>query len=105
VLLPGLPTTPFLLLTAYFFAKSSPKLNNWLVSNRFFGPFIKDYRKHKSIKLSIKIAALSMMWTMITIAVIWLIPLFYVKIILLAVGIIGTIVVGWIIPTRKSSTS
>jgi len=88
------------LLTAYFFARSSPKLNNWILNNRFFGPFIKDYRKHKSITLSIKIAALSMMWTMICVAVIWLIPIDYVKLIVIGVGVIGTIVVGWIIPTR-----
>ena len=100
VLLPVLPTTPFLLLTAFFWAKSSKKLNYWLLNNRFFGPFIKDYRKYKSIQLAIKIAALGTMWTMIIIAVIWLIPIDYVKIIAIGVGIIGTIVVGFVIPTR-----
>jgi len=41
-----------------------------------------------------------MMWTMICVAVIWLIPIDYVKLIVIGVGVIGTIVVGWIIPTR-----
>ena len=43
VILPLLPTTPFVLLAAFAFARGSPKLRAWLVSNRAFGPIIADW--------------------------------------------------------------
>ena len=45
IVLPGLPTTPFALLSAYLYAKSSEKLYNWLLSNRILGPRIRNYNK------------------------------------------------------------
>lgn len=44
VLLPGLPTTPFVLLAAWAAARSSPRLAAWLESHRLFGPLIRDWR-------------------------------------------------------------
>ncbi|WP_246040475.1 YbaN family protein [Roseovarius arcticus] len=43
VILPLLPTTPFILLAAFAFARGSPKLRAWLVGNRAFGPIITDW--------------------------------------------------------------
>ena len=55
--LPLLPTTPFVLLSAFFFNKSSNRFHNWLLNSNFFGPLIKDWGKSGSIKLSSKIYA------------------------------------------------
>ena len=44
VLLPGLPTTPFLILAAACYIRSSQKLYDWLIANKTFGPYLKDYR-------------------------------------------------------------
>ncbi len=49
VILPLLPTTPFVLLAAFCFAKSSPRLHDWLVSHPYFGPLIENWRRHGSI--------------------------------------------------------
>jgi uncharacterized membrane protein YbaN (DUF454 family) len=49
VVLPFVPTTPFMLLAAACFAKSSPCLNNWLASHPSFGPAIHDWRAHRAI--------------------------------------------------------
>ena len=49
VALPILPTTPFLLVAASCFAKSSPRLHRMLLANRVFGPLIKDWQAHRSI--------------------------------------------------------
>ncbi len=46
---PGLPTTPFLLVAAACFAKSSPKLHNWLLTNKVFGPIIKNWQETRTI--------------------------------------------------------
>ena len=44
VVLPGLPTTPFVLLAAWAAARSSPRLAAWLEAHRLFGPMIRDWR-------------------------------------------------------------
>ena len=58
--LPGLPGTPFLLLAAACFARSSPRLYNWLLANRFFGPLIKNWEESRSIPRRVKRVAIAM---------------------------------------------
>ncbi|MBO9490087.1 YbaN family protein [Endozoicomonas sp. G2_1] len=66
VVLPILPTTPFLLVAAACFAKSSPYLYDKLLSNRIFGPMIRDWRAHRSIpKRAKRIALLTMLLALI----------------------------------------
>lgn len=55
--LPLLPTTPFLLLSAFFFSRSSPRLHRWLRGHRIFGPIIRDWEEHGCISLKAKISA------------------------------------------------
>jgi uncharacterized membrane protein YbaN (DUF454 family) len=59
VVLPGLPTTPFLLLAAACFARSSDRFYRWLVGNRVFGPMIKDWRETRSMSRRSKTVALA----------------------------------------------
>ncbi len=54
VILPLLPTVPFLLLAAFFFARSSDRLHNWLLSHPTFGPFISDWNQSGAINLKAK---------------------------------------------------
>ena len=58
VVLPLLPTTPFMLLAAYCFARSSPRLERWLVQHPRFGPAISDWRAHRAISRRGKVLAL-----------------------------------------------
>ena len=60
VFLPLLPTTPFVLVAAGCFAKSSDKWHQWLLSNRIFGPIIKDWQEKKCISVSTKVIAISL---------------------------------------------
>ncbi|MBO9399435.1 YbaN family protein [Shimia sp. R9_3] len=57
VVLPLLPTVPFLLLAAFCFARSSQKLHNWLLSHKLFGPMIDDWHRNGAIRPSAKRAA------------------------------------------------
>jgi hypothetical protein len=57
VLLPVLPTTPFLLLASGCFLRSSPRLNAWLRRSRLFGPFLRDWEKHRAVRPRVKITA------------------------------------------------
>lgn len=60
--LPLLPTVPFVLLSAYLFAKSSDRLHKWLITHRIFGQIIRDFREEKGISIQGKVTAISMMW-------------------------------------------
>ncbi|NEY91326.1 YbaN family protein [Tabrizicola oligotrophica] len=59
--LPLLPTTPFMLLAAAAFAKSSPRLHDWLLGHRVFGPTIRDWRDYRAISPKAKRMALTAM--------------------------------------------
>ncbi len=58
VLLPGLPATPFLLLTSYFLGRSSPRLNASLLRSRLFGPILTDWQVHGGVRRDVKIKAI-----------------------------------------------
>ncbi len=61
VILPLLPTTPFVLLAAFAFARSAPRLRAWLADNRIFGPIIVDWEAHGVIAPRYKAMACSVM--------------------------------------------
>lgn len=60
VLLPLLPTTPFLLLASFLFVRSSPRCHAWLLRNRLLGPFLRDWERHRGVRPAVKWAAVSM---------------------------------------------
>jgi hypothetical protein len=62
VFLPILPTTPFLLLAAACYARSSDRFLNWLLSNPYFGAYIRNYREGRGIPRSTKILTLAALW-------------------------------------------
>ena len=62
IFVPLLPTTPFWLLTCWFYVRSSEKLYNRVMSNRYFGPHIKGFVEDKAIPLRSKIITIAIMW-------------------------------------------
>jgi uncharacterized protein len=70
--LPLMPTTVFLLMAAYCYSRSSEKFHNWLLSNRFFGNYIRNYKSGKGITTRQKITTILTLWVSIG-ASIWLI--------------------------------
>jgi len=65
VVVPGLPTTPFLLLAAACFARGSAKLEAWLLADPLFGPLIKEFRANRAVPLRAKALALTLMWVFV----------------------------------------
>lgn len=61
VVLPVLPTTPFLLLSAWFFARSSEKWHSWLLQNATFGPIIRNWETSRCINCRTKIVSIMLM--------------------------------------------
>lgn len=62
VVVPVLPTTPFLILAVFCFARSSQRIHDWLVSNRLFGPFIRDYFSGQGLSLKTVLPTLAVLW-------------------------------------------
>tara|TARA_B110000438_G_C15793718_1_gene641914 strand:+ start:1545 stop:1925 length:381 start_codon:yes stop_codon:yes gene_type:complete len=54
IILPGIPTTPFILLAAWLFSKSSKRFENWLINHKIFGPIILNWRMYRGISLNSK---------------------------------------------------
>lgn len=86
IILPILPTTPFLLLSAYFYLKSSNQLYNWLINHRLFGKYIYNYVTYKAIPLKAKVSALILLWITILFSS-YLIANTIVTLILIAIAI------------------
>jgi uncharacterized protein len=101
IFVPGLPTTPFLLLTAGLYMRSSERLYRQLIGNRVLGPYISDFYEKKGMSKRAKISAIGTMWVMIALSNTFLIEALAVKLMVVALGIIGTIVMGWVIATVR----
>jgi uncharacterized membrane protein YbaN (DUF454 family) len=65
VFVPLLPTTPFLLLAAACFIRSSDRLYAWLINHRWFGRYIRNYREHRAITPGVRAVALILLWAAI----------------------------------------
>ncbi|HRK37970.1 MAG TPA: YbaN family protein [Burkholderiaceae bacterium] len=100
VVLPGLPTTPFVLLAAACFAKASPRLHHWLVNHRQLGPMVRDWEAHRSLPLRIKWLSTTLMTTMVLLSAWQFRGKPWLQVSLLTLGAVGAWVV-WRIPTRQ----
>lgn len=90
IFLPLLPTTPLLLLAAWCFVRSSERLYRWLVSNRYFGEYIRNFRENRAIPLHAKVVAVSMVWLTIGYCVVVILDKWLLRIMLLAVAVAVT---------------
>lgn len=65
IVLPVLPTTPLLLLAFACYCRSSKRMTRWILTNKYFGDYIRRYMEGKGIPLKTKILALTILWTTI----------------------------------------
>ena len=94
IIVPGLPTTPLMILAAACFAKSSQRFYDWIINNKLFGQHVKNYREGNGIPKKIKPIILVTMWTFVLFAVLIAIPDSappVSKIATLVLAVIGTI--------------
>jgi hypothetical protein len=69
LVLPILPSTPFLLAAAACFCKSSEKMYYWLLNNKLFGEYIRNYKEGRGLPIKTKITALTVLWATIIISI------------------------------------
>lgn len=86
IFLPVLPTTPFLLLTSFFFVRSSDRLNRWLMNHRVFGPQIRSFTEHRALKQSTKVTSVATMWLSMGLSM-YFIKNIYVSALLVLIGV------------------
>jgi uncharacterized protein len=103
IFVPGLPTTAFLLLTAALYMRSSERLYGKLIANKYLGPYILEFQNNKGMTKRMKIHAIGTMWFMISISCIFFVDTVNIRLVIIGVGIIGTIVMGFIVPTSTKT--
>jgi len=103
IFVPGLPTTPFLLLAAGCYLRGSDRLYQKLINHPRLGRYIREWQETKGLSKKVKIRSLLLMWVMILLSVTLLIKTWVPRIIILVIGLIGTIVMGWVLPTTGGS--
>jgi len=91
IFLPLIPTTPFLLLAAFCYAKSSDRFYTWLITNRFFGDYIRNYRERLGVKLAHKLFTILLLWLTIGYSALIIITNKWIKFTLLVIAIAVTI--------------
>jgi uncharacterized membrane protein YbaN (DUF454 family) len=100
IVVPGLPTTPLILLASWCFYKSSDRLRKWLHAS-WLGKYIRNYESKGGLSVKGKVAAVVLMCIMVSISVSFLIKPIVVKVIVAVAGFIGSIVVIFFVPNAK----
>ncbi|MCF7942740.1 MAG: YbaN family protein [Spirochaetia bacterium] len=87
IVLPLLPTTPFLLLSAYLFTGSSERLYRWLTDHRVFGNYILCYRKYRAISKRTLVFNLILLWGLIGFSVLFVLTELWLQLLLAGIAI------------------
>ncbi len=106
IVLPVLPTTPFLLLAAASYLRGSRKLYRWLLANRLFGEYLRRYLGGEGLPLAAKAVTLALLWLSLGASAFFVVParLWGVRLVLLAVGV-GVTIHLMTIRTSRSTTN
>jgi uncharacterized membrane protein YbaN (DUF454 family) len=87
IFLPLLPTTPFLLLAAWLFARSSERWYRWLLEHKRLGPYLQAFLRDHAIPLKIKVVSISMLWATLLLSAWWVATSLWLRLLLMAVGV------------------
>lgn len=91
IFLPVLPTTPFLLLAAALYVRSSARLYDWLMSHRHLGPYIKNFRENKAIPLRVKVVSVSLVWATLLYCALFVAWVWWMRLLFIAIATCVTV--------------
>jgi uncharacterized membrane protein YbaN (DUF454 family) len=91
IFLPLLPTTPFLLFAAACFIRSSDRLYQWLIHNRWFGSYTRNYQEHRTLPLRAKVITPVLLWTTMTYSVLILLHHWALQVLLILIAAAVTV--------------
>jgi uncharacterized membrane protein YbaN (DUF454 family) len=101
VVLPLLPTTPFVLLAAFAFANSSKRMHRWLMEHNIFGPLIANWQRYGAISLSAKVLSLLSMAAVLVISLLIAVPTYIIVVQALVVGACSLFIISRPLPPGK----
>jgi uncharacterized membrane protein YbaN (DUF454 family) len=87
IVLPILPTTPFLLLSAACYYKGSERMHRWMLNNRWFGNYLKNYKEGKGLSLKAKVLTLALLWIVISYSALFVVNVLIIQVILFAIAV------------------
>ena len=104
VFIPVLPTTGPVILAAFLFSKSSERFDTWLVTNRFFGGIVRDWRAGRGFTVRAKVVAVVAIFASFAISTIWVINGIYLR---AAFWLLAAIIIAYVVsrPTKPSAAS
>jgi len=94
VFLPVLPTTPFLLVSLWAYMRSSEKLYNFILTNKYLKPYVEDYVSGNGIPRHAKIKAIALIWLTIGISVLFVVDKLFVRVMLLVTASLVSLYIG-----------
>jgi uncharacterized membrane protein YbaN (DUF454 family) len=93
IIVPVLPTTPFILLSAGCYYRGSSRFHDWLLNHNYFGPIILEYSDGKGIRRNNKIKAIILTWIMVLVTALFILDSLSMRLFIVSLAIIGTIVI------------
>ena len=104
LVLPVLPTTPFMLLAAACFARSSPRFHRWLLQHRTFGPIVSEWERHRAIPWKTKLWAIALMSATLAISIVFFVKPPWLK---ASLAVFGVVLAVWLyrVPSRDRKRS
>ena len=105
IVVPGLPTTVFMIMAAWCFAKSSPRFERWVLQLPGIGKFVQDHRSGLGMPRKSKIIAITMMSLAVVLSIVFALNQISIRFIVGTVGIFGVWYVGCKVPTREKVIS
>jgi len=102
VFVPLLPTTPFLLLAAFLYARSSPRLHGWLLGNRLFGCYLRRYLERRTMSLRHKGITLAVLWFALGIGAAFAVTAWWARLLLAIVAVGVSAHLLWIATEPRS---
>jgi len=104
IFLPILPTTPFLLLAAACYARSSDRFYNGLINNRVFGSYIRNYREGRGVPFRVKMISITFLCSAISFSILFAVSDVIIRLILIVIAIAVTLHIASIRNRRKEKS-
>ena len=93
VVMPGIPGIPFILLTAWFYLRSSDKMYNWILNHKIFGKLLNKFSQKDKVSLGFKLFVVSQLCVSVAVTLIWFVHDIYFQIPIVIAGIIVSIII------------
>jgi hypothetical protein len=100
IILPIIPTTPFILFSAWCYYRGSKRFHDWLVNHPYLGPIVEEYGNGEGMTKESKIKAIILTWTAVLMTAVFILQSLLMRAIIIVIAVIGTIVLIRI-KTRK----